>query len=183
MHLIRSAATGVVTAALATTLAAIAGPAQAERYRVDDAAETTNDSNIEDLLVRNANGFLRVVVKHTDVRPDGGVHGTTYIDTDRSDPGPEYVFVAGYFDGADIELIETEGWPPRTWGDTAMSGFSSMQLRYAKDVVILEFSRAAVGNPGRVRITTHSSETIDGTEVGDWVGAFREWGTPWIDRG
>lgn len=180
MRILRTAA---ATLAATAALVASAGSAQAELYGIDDPAETTNDSNIEALSVRNGLATVHVVVKHTDLRANGGVGGTTYIDTNRQDSGPEYVLTGGYFDGTDYVLLETEGWPRKFWGGPVSTGDYSLQLNYKRDTVRLDISRKALGKPGKIRVTQHSGETINGTEVDDWVGAFREWGTPWIARG
>ena len=60
-----------------------------------------------------------------------------------------------------------------------------MRVRYATDRVQIRMSRAALGNPGAVRVSVRVSGTrTDGRSAGlvDWVGKRRSF-TPWIAPG
>jgi hypothetical protein len=106
------------------------------------------------------------------------------VDTDRNDAGPEYVFVGGFFEGTDYQLLHTEGFAPGKWGNPVANGDYAMRVRYGKERVRFLMSRAALGNPGSVRVAVRVSGTrADGTSHGlaDWVGKRRAF-TPWIAR-
>ena len=178
------AAVALSTAAL--TLG-VAGPAQAELYGVDDPQDTSHGSDILALQVRNAKENLNVTTYHVNLRrdPATGSSGTIYLDTDKSDASPEYVFVAGYFEGTDYQLLETEGFGPGKWGDPVENGDYVMRVHYATDRAHVRISRAALGKPGAVRVSVRASGTrTDGTSHGlvDWVGERHSF-TPWIARG
>lgn len=178
------AAVALSTAALTLGLA---DSAHAELHGVDDPRDTFHGSDILALDVRNGPENLNVTTHHAGLRrdPATGSGGTIFVDTDRSDRGPEYVFVAGYFAGTDYQLRETEGFHSKKWGDPVEHGDYIMRVRYAKDLVRVRISQAALGNPDAVRVSVRASGTrTDGTRHGlvDWVGGRRSF-TPWIARG
>jgi hypothetical protein len=181
---IASAAVALSTAALTLGLA---GAAHAELYGIDDPRDTSHGSDILALQVRNGQENLGITTYHHDLRrdPATGSGGAIYIDTDESDRGPEYVFVAGFFEGTDYQLLRTEGFGPKKWGNPVQHGDYIMRVRYAKERVNVRISRAALGNPGAVRVAVKASGTrSDGTSGGlvDWVGNRRSF-TPWIAQG
>jgi hypothetical protein len=179
-----TAAVALSTAAL--TLA-LAGTAHAEQYGVDDPQDTFHGSDVLALQVRNGQENLTVTTFHEGLHrnPATGSSGAIYVDTDRDDRGPEYVFVGGFYEGTDYLLRQTEGFGHKAWGDPVENGDYIMRVDYAKDRVRFKMSRAALGNPDAVRVAVRVSGTrTDGTSHGlvDWVGTPR-WFTPWIDRG
>jgi hypothetical protein len=179
-----AAAVALSTAALTLGLA---GPAHAELYGIDDPQDTFHGSDIRALQIRNGQENLYVTTYHSDLRrdPATGSGGRIYVDTDRNDAGPEYVFVAGFTRGTDYQLLRTEGFAVEKWGKPVANGDYIMRVRYAKDRVQFRMSRAALGTPGAVRVAAVASGTrTDGTSHGlvDWVGERRSF-TPWIARG
>jgi hypothetical protein len=137
--------------------------------------------------VRNGKENLNVATYPSNLRrdPATGSSGAIYIDTDRSDAGPEYVFVAGYYEGTDYQLLKTEGFAAEKWGNPVEHGDYIMRVGYATDRVHVRIARAGLGNPGAVRVAVRASGTrTDGTSHGlvDWVGPRRSF-TPWIARG
>ncbi len=177
-------AVAVATAALSLT---IAGPASAELYGVDDPRDTSHGSDVISLSVRNGAEEVDVTTYHEDLRrdPATGSSGTVYLDTDRADRGPEYVFVGGFYEGTDYVLRATEGFGPGKWGDPVEQGDYIMRVDYRKDRVHVRMSRAALGDPGAVRVAVRVTGTRrDGSSHGlvDWVGAPRAF-TPWVARG
>jgi hypothetical protein len=177
-------ATGLVAAALTVTLS---GAAHAEMYGVDDGPDTSHGSDILAISVRNGPHNLTVTTTHANLRPDPatGSGGAIFIDTDPSDRGPEYVFVAGYYRGTDYQLLHTDGFRPATWGRPVSNGDYIMKVDYRRDTVRVRISQGALREPDRVRVSARASGTRrDGTCDGlvDWVGK-RRWFTPWIDRG
>ncbi len=180
-----------MTTAVALSVAAltvgVAGTARAELYGIDDPQDTFHGSDILGLSIRNGTENLRVVSYHQNLRrdPATGSRGAVFIDTDRSDRGPEYVFVSPYWSGADYVLLTTESFSRRTWGDRVEQGDYTMRIRYDEDRVKLTMSRKAIGKPGAVRVAMRAWGTrTDGTHHGlvDWVSQRRAF-TPWVDRG
>jgi hypothetical protein len=178
------AAVALSTAALTLGLA---GPAQAELYGIDDPEDTFHGSDIRAVQIRNGQENLNVTTFHSNLRrdPATGSGGRVYVDTNRNDAGPEYVFVAGFTRGTDYQLLRTEGFAADKWGRPVSNGDYIMRVRYGKDRVRFRMSRPALGNPGAVRVSVVASgNRTDGTSHGlvDWVGERRSF-TPWIARG
>ena len=183
----RKTTTAVAALSAALLTISLAGPASAELYGVDDPQDTFHGSDILALQVRNGPDNLNVTTFHYGLRrdPATGSSGRVYVDTDRHDAGPEYVFVGGFFEGTDYQLLETEGFAPSKWGDPVANGDYIMRVRYDKEQVRFRMSRPALGNPGAVRVSVQASGTrTDGTSRGlvDWVGKRRSF-TPWLVRG
>ena len=177
---------GAALSAAALTLG-LAGTAAAEIYGIDDPDDTDHGSDVRALNVRNGHANLHVVTTHENLRrnPATGSGGAVFIDTDRSDRGPEYVFVGGYTRGTDYVLAETEGFSAEKWGDPVEHGDYIMKVRYAKDRVRLTMSRHAIGDATDVRVAARvSGSRSDGTSDGlvDWVSQRRAF-TPWIAQG
>jgi hypothetical protein len=178
------AAVALSTAALTLGLA---GPAQAELYGIDDPEDTFHGSDIRAVQIRNGQENLNVTTFHSNLRrdPATGSGGRVYVDTNRNDAGPEYVFVAGFTRGTDYQLLRTEGFAADKLGRPVANGDYIMRVRYGKDRVRFRMSRPALGNPGAVRVSVVASgNRTDGTSHGlvDWVGERRSF-TPWIARG
>jgi hypothetical protein len=178
------AAVALSTAALTLGLA---GAAHAEQYGVDDPQDTFHGSDILALQVRNGQENLTVKTYHSNLVRSykSGSGGAIYIDTDKSDRGPEYVFAGGFFEGTDYLLTETEGFGPDQWGDPVENGDYIMRVNYRTDQVRVRISQAALGEPDEVRVAVRASGTrTDGTSHGlvDWVGKPRSF-SPWLARG
>ncbi|WP_134766632.1 hypothetical protein [Nocardioides sp. 1609] len=164
----------------------VAGPASAESIGVTDPRDTAHGSDLRSVEVRNLETRVVVVTTHTNLRrdPASGSGGAVFLDTDPADKGPERVLVGGYFEGTDYQLLETEGFNRRTWGDP-VEGSYGLTLDYRQDRVVMRMSRAALGNPEDVRVAVTSSGTKSdgsGDAVVDWLGAPRSF-TPWVARG
>lgn len=176
------------TAALSVTALTLglAGPASAAAIGVKDPHDTFHGSDLRAVQVRNGGSFVVVVTSHSNLRrdPRTGSGGSVYVDTDRSDKGPEFVFVGGYFEGTDYQLLHTEGFGHRQWGDP-VDGSYEMTVNYRKERVRMRMSREVLGDPGKVRVAVRVSGTrTDGTSAGlvDWLGEPREF-TRWVARG
>lgn len=178
---IASTAAALSAAALAFGLA---GPASADLYGIDDPQDTSHGSDLRAVQVRNADHKVVVTTYHTNLRrdPATGSAGAVYVDTDRGDRGPEFVFVGGYFAGTDYRLLHTEGFGRNKWGDH-VDGSYEMKIDYAEDTVRMRMSRAALDRPGKVRIAVRVSGTrTDGTSAVDWLGDPHSF-TPWVAKG
>jgi len=178
--------TAAVALSAALTLGT-AGAASAEQYGIDDPQDTWHGSDIRALQVRNGEENVRVTTIHDNLvrRAASGSAEAIYLDTDRDDRGPEYVFVGALYEGSDYLLRETEGFARGSWGDPVENGDYILRIDYRKDVARVVLSRAALGDPDDVRVAVRASGTrTDGTRHGlvDWVGQRRSF-TPWLSRG
>lgn len=168
---------GLSTAAV--TLA-LAGPAHAELFGVDDPDDSPHRSDLFAASINHRVENLVIVTTHDNLTRNGTAGGKIYIDTDKSDKGPEYVLVGGYFDGTDYALLETEGFAPSTYGDRVEGGDYRQRLDYQDDKVRTRISTATLGDPDEVRVAIRVSGQGAGTV--DWLGGAHQW-TKWIARG
>lgn len=174
---------GAAATAAALTLS-LAAPANAERFGIDDPAESGHGVDLLAVAVVNSDKNLRVVLNHNNLRrnPRTGAGGVVYIDTDRADKGPELAFAGGYFEGTDYQLVATEGFGVKNWKQP-VKGYYRMKLDYAKDTTRMVISRRALGGADEVRVAVRvGGQRRDGTSVVDWMGEPRSF-TMWIDRG
>ncbi len=177
----------VAALATAALTLGVAGPASAERYGIDDPRDTSHGSDILALEVHHGTKTLKVSTLHQNLRrdPASGSGGAIFIDTDRTNRGPEYVFVGGYYEGTDYQLLETDGFGQEKWGKPVEHGDYIMKIRYDSDRVTVRISQGALGEPGKVRVSVRASGTrTDGSSDGliDWVGPRRSF-SPWLARG
>lgn len=180
------ASTAAALSAAALTLG-MSGTAHAELYGLDDPQDTYHGSNLRSVSIRNGNDKLVVVTTHEGLRrdPRTGSGGAVFISTDPENLGPEYVFVGGFTDGTDYQLVHTEGFAARKWGKPVDDGSYEMKVDYRREQVRFVMSRAAIGDADEVRIAVRVGGTrTDGTGHGltDWLSAPRAL-TPWIAKG
>ncbi len=177
------ASTAAALSAAALTLG-IAGPANADSIGVRDPQDVYHGADLRSVQLKNGDRNVVVITSHTNLRrdPSTGSAGAVYVDTDRSDKGPEFVFVGGYFEGTDYQLLHTEAFGHKNWG-APVHGSYEMAIDYAKEQVRMRMSRKALGNPGKVRVAARVSGTrTDGTGVVDWLGEPRSF-TGWVAKG
>jgi hypothetical protein len=183
MHVTLAGAAALSAAAL---MLGAAGAASADSIGVKDPEDTFHGSDLRSVTVRHGGNDVVVVTTHSGLRrdPRTGSGGAVYVDSDPRDRGPEFVFVGGYFQGTDYQLLRTEGFGPRRWG-TPVEGSYEMTVDYAKERVRMRMARATLGDPDRVRVAVRVSGTrTDGTSTGlvDWLGEPRSF-TRWVGRG
>jgi len=174
---------GAVTTAAALTIG-LAAPAAADVISVRDPADVGHGVDLRAVHVANGEKALRIRLDHTNLRrdPRTGSGGVVYIDTDRSDKGPELAFVGGFFEGTDYQLVTTEGFGARKWGEPVRGAYS-MTLDYAQDQTRMRISRRALGGAGEVRVSVKvGGQRTDGSQVVDWLGERRSF-TAWVERG
>ncbi|MFP5254083.1 MAG: hypothetical protein ACLGH4_09850 [Actinomycetes bacterium] len=184
MNKLGSTVTAVIGAAVGTALVATAGSAAAAISAFQDIrGDMAHGADIHSVKVVNEKN-VRVVLKVADLVPSykSGAGVTVYLDTDPSDAGPEFAFLGGMFEGTDYALVRTEGWDvpdnPRVVRD-----FHIMKLDYENDVARFRMTRAALDDPGKVRVEVKTSgEQNDGDIVRDWLQDRREF-TSWVKRG
>lgn len=174
----------LVGAAVAAFVLGLAGPAAAATSIFEDSSgDVAHPVDLQSVTVVNEKN-VRIVLQHDDLRRsfESGASGAVFLDTAPAQKGPEYVFVGGYFEGADYALIKTDGWK---FGRRAVPPACSyeMHLDYAADVTRMRISRACLDNPGKVRVAVKvAGEQADGDIVRDWLGSRREF-TSWVARG
>ncbi len=181
-----------ITTAAALSLAALAfgaaaPAATADSIGVNDPKDTFHGSDLRSVEVRNNDKAVRIITTHLNLvrDPDSGQGGRVFIDTDRSDKGPEFVLVGGYYRGTDYQLVHTEGFRTKQWGRPVTKGFYEMKVDYKRDHVSTRITRAALGHPGKVRVAVRvAGNRTDGTSRGlvDWLKERRSF-TPWVARG
>ena len=178
MRKITAAAVALSTAALTFGLS---GTAHAEQYGIDDPDDTSHGVDVLAMTVRNGKTNVNVITVHDDLRraPSTGSGVSIFIDTDKHDRGPEYVFVGGLFEGTDYILLETEGFSQKSWGQPVENGDYILRVNYRTDEARVRMSRAALGNPGAVRVVMRAAGSSGAV---DWVSQKRVF-SPWIARG
>ena len=175
---------GATAAAAAALTFGLAAPAAADSIGVQDPAEIGHGVDLRAVEVVNAERRLRIVLTHTNLRrdPRTGSSGAVYIDTDRTDRGPEFVFTGGFFEGTDYQMLATEGFGTKQW-QAPVEGFHEMTLDYADEQTRMRISRKALGGADAVRVAVRvSGQRTDGSQVVDWLGERRSF-TRWVDRG
>lgn len=183
----RKTLTTTAAAATATALLAFgpAAPAHADSIGVKDPADVHHGVDLRSVQVANGENRLRIVLTHTNLRrsPRSGAGGSVYIDTDSGDKGPELVFVGGFFEGTDYQLLTTEGFGVKNWGEP-VEGDYRMTLHYKKEQTRMRISREALGDAVEdVRVSVKvGGQRTDGSHVVDWLGKTRSF-TDWVARG
>lgn len=177
--------TTVAALSVAALTLGVTGTANADSIGVSDPKETNVGADLRAVVVDNLDRNVFVRTSHTNLRRDfrSGASGAVYIDTNRNDPGPEFVFVGGYYEGTDYRLLRTEGFGHRNWGREVRTGTYRMTIDYDRERVRMRMSRAALGNPGKVRVAvTVSGTRADGSTMTDWLGERRSF-TQWVAKG
>ncbi len=172
---------GAVTLTAAALTLAVTGAAYADSIATLDPQDVGHGVDLRSVEVKHGARNVVVVTTHTNLRraPSSGSAGTVYLDTHRDDRGPEYVFVGGFFEGTDYQLLHTDGFGRGSWG-APVRGSYEMTVDYATEQVRIRMSRATVGRPTEVRASVHVSGTrTDGTGVDDWLGTPRSF-TTWV---
>lgn len=166
----------------ALTLSQLAAPATADGIGVSDPRDLDHGVDLRSVVVDHGAANVVVTTTHTNLRPSfrSGSAGAVFLDTDASVAGPEYVFVGGYFDGTDYQLLHTDGFARGTWGEP-VEGSYRMRLDYDKEQVRMRISRDAIGSPAQVRVAVRVAGTRrDGSSTArDWLGEPRSF-TDWV---
>lgn len=173
--------TAAALTAAVLTLAQLA-PANADGIGVSDPEDLNHGVDLLSVEVQHGSRNLVVTTTHTDLQKSyrTGSSGALFIDTDPSDPGPEYVLAGGYFVGTDYNLLSTEGFATSTWGEP-VEGSYRMRVDYDAEQVRVRISRDAIGSPEQVRVAVR----VGGTRPNgrntrrDWLGDPRTF-TDWV---
>ncbi len=175
---ILSAATLAVAGLALTQLA----PAHADGIGIQDPQDLGHGADLRSVEVRHGGRNVVVTTTHTDLQRSfrSGSSGAVFIDTDPSDPGPEYVFAGGYFVGTDYALLHTDGFATSAWGDP-VEGSYRMRIDYDTEQVRMRIARDALGSPDEVRVAVRvAGSRPDGSNTKrDWLGEPRSY-TEWV---
>lgn len=178
----RTTILGAATLALASLTLTHLAPASADAIGVKDPRDLDHGVDLRSVVVDHRADDVVVTTTHTDLRPSWrtGSGGAVFLDTDETNPGPEYVLAGGYFDGTDYQLVHTDGFATSSWGKP-VDGSYRMRIDYDRDRVRMRISRDAIGSPAQVRVAVRVAGTHpDGSSTGkDWLGAPRSW-TEWV---
>lgn len=169
-----------ITAVTTLGLATAAAPSS---IGIEDPADVEHGVDLRAVQIDNTDTFVRVALTHADITPsaDSFAGGAVYLDTDPGDPGPELVFIGGYFEGTDYNLLTTDGFGVDQWGQPVDARWR-MRLDFDHERTVMRMSRKAVG-ADEIRVAVKvSGEQSDGTQVTDWLGERRSF-TEWLDRG
>ncbi len=178
----RTTILGSTTLAVAATLALTQlAPASADSIGVTDPKDLAHGADLRSVQVEHKARNIVVTTTHTDLRESfrSGSSGAVYLDTDPTDPGPEHVFVGGYFVGTDYQLLSTDVFADSSWGEP-VEGSYAMRIDYDAEQVRMRISRAALGSPAAVRVAVKvAGSRPDGSFTRrDWLGeprSFTEW--------
>jgi hypothetical protein len=173
-----SAATLTVAALVLAQLA----PANADGIGVSDPEDLGHGVDLRSVEVEHGARNVVVTTTHTDLVESfrSGSSGAVFIDTDDTDPGPEYVFAGGFFVGTDYNLVETDGFGRAAMGEP-VEGSYRMKVDYDQETVRFRISRDAIGSPEQVRVAVRVAGTRPNgkTTAQDWLGAKRSF-TDWV---
>lgn len=178
---------GTAAALSVTALISLgASPAHSAKIGVGDPNDSPHGSDLLAVEVDHRANKLVVVTTHDNLRPNPktGSSGAVFIDTDPEDKGPEYVFLAGFTQGTDYQLVETEGFHANQFGDPVLSPHD-LHVNYVHDQVRFVVPRTSIGEPAAVRVAVRVNGTRnDGTSNGltDWLGQPRQL-TSWVSAG
>lgn len=178
----RSTLLGAATLTVAATLALTQlTPASADSIGVKDPQDLAHGADLRSVQVEHKARTIVVTTTHTDLRQSfrSGSSGAVFLDTDPTDPGPEYVFAGGYFVGTDYSLVSTEGFSRSATGEP-VEGSYAMRIDYDRDQVRMRIDREALGSPAEVRVAVRvAGSRPDGSNTRrDWLGeprSFTEW--------
>ena len=153
----------------------------------DARGDLSGGADIRRVRVANGEDFVRVKVKHDDLRRSyrSGSSLGVFLDTDRERNGAEYVFLGGTFAGTDYALLKADGWKAASRRAVPLRCGYRMRLDFAQDTAIVTMDRGCLANPGAVRVevrTGHDMGPDGGGTARDWLGAKRDF-TPWVKRG
>lgn len=184
----RTARRVATTAALSLLAAgAVAGPASgATHATVDARGDLAHGADLLRVHVTNEDR-VTVRVKHEDLVRSwkSGSSLSVFLDTDPARAGAEFVFVGGTFEGSDYALLPAEGFRRSSDEQVPLNGGSyRMRLDYDRDVAVIRFDRAVLGDPGKVRVEVRTGGATgpSGTGGVDWLGKARTF-APWVPRG
>ena len=155
----------------------------ASRSFDDPAADVRQGVDLERVTVVYGERWLKIRTHHRNLvpRPPYSAGMSVFLDTDRSDPGPELRFGTGLMDGTDYSLMTTEGFAPSRDGDFVRCDYR-LRLDYARDVARLRLAPGCVGGVASVRVAVKAAAEQGRLRAYDWLGEKRSF-TDAVPRG
>ncbi len=179
---LRTPVLGTAALALAALILSPLAPASAESVEIPDARDLDHGVDLRSVAIRHHPDNIVVRTVHTDLIESyrSGSSGVVFLDTDPANTGPEYVFVGGYFVGTDYNLLTTDGFATKKWGEP-VEGSYRMKVDYDRETVRFRISRDAIGSPGAVRVAVRVAGTRpNGRDTAqDWLDGPRNF-TDWV---
>jgi hypothetical protein len=171
-----AAARTLAVAGLTLGLLGLAGPADAERYAIDDPADASGSRNdIHGLTLVHGEKRVRFVIAVDDLRPRADAGATLFLDTDPQDKGPEYALGTGLSSGTDYALARVEGWEDRD--GKILSCDYDLELKYKADVVVGSIKRGCLKHPDTVAASVKMVDTADASHpIRDWAPGKKKFG-------
>lgn len=171
------AAHTLAAAGLTLGLVGLAAPAHAERYSIDDPADTPVSKNdVHAFTYVHGKTNVRFVIDVDDLRASSPAGATVFIDTRGGRKGPEFGFGTGLGSGTDYALFRTSSnWQPAA-GSHPLNCDYDVKLRYKSDKAVLTVSRECLRMPKRVRAAVRVIDTFDGKNVVDWAPDTKTFG-------
>ena len=181
-----------VAAVSALSITAFAGTALADTSVFKDArGDMSQGADIRKVRVINGEERLKINVVHRDLVRSfrSGSSISVFIDTDRAQAGPEYVFVGGTFEGADYALLPADGFQAAGNRQVPLHGGTyQMKLDYVRDVARITIDQVVLEDPAdvRVEVKTGAEMLPEGGAAADnevdWLNAPRKF-TSWVAKG
>ena len=164
--------TAAVVLAAALSVAGATSVAEADTKSIKDPKP-----NITKVTVKHGSTNIKVTTRTGVIRP--GTYLTVYLDTDPSNPGPEYrndlVPASELSPLMRIEKFGEQGHAVRCDG---LRGRGDV---YGPKTVSVTIPRSCVGNPDKVRVSVRGYFDVLGPNVVDWAPGFKKLGG-WVRR-
>lgn len=182
MNLTRRTRTAVALAAAAAAVLTSVAPASAQTFRTNDGADAT--ASLTDMRkVRITHGADDVTVRITypNLKKQGQANQAVYLDKNPDRRGPEFALFTPLFSGSDYALLRMRKWKVSSDGPIACD--YSVDLRWRRDVVLVEIDRECLGEPDELRVGLRMRDLYDASHpVTDWLLGRREL-TDWVAVG
>ncbi len=165
----------------AMTIGGLAAPASAQDGSYQDGIGNQYRADLYSVAVDHGKR-LTVQVGHDDL--NRAQRSTTslalWIDVDRAQKGPEFVYVAGTSPGTDGALTRAQEWLP---GDRVESKAcdTELSLDYKADIARVAIDRSCLGRPDELRVEVRTTWQRDRRVSHDWLGSQRAF-TPWLEH-
>jgi hypothetical protein len=176
---------GSLVALTGLAAAALGAPAGAATATFTDAHGDMEGHGADLYSVRVVNEeTVRVLLKHDNLVKSytSGSSFVVYLDTRPKHEGPEFAFVAGSYEGADYQLVTTDGWKLVQTGEPMQCGYK-LRLDYTSDIAKVVIDRECLGDPGKVRVSVKTGGELEGGgNVRDWLVKRHHW-TEWVQQG
>ena len=170
--------------ALATAAAAVltaVAPASAETVSTDDGADATASlTDMRRTRITHGDDQVTVRITYPNLRRKGQAVQSVFVDKNANRRGPEFALFTPLFSGSDYALLRMRRW--KVSGGPVDCDYD-VDLRWRRDVLLVEMDRACFGQPDEVRVALRMRDDHDASHpVIDWLGEPREF-TGWLTAG